>query len=91
MPSSNAGVKEEEPFLKTKASITTKSTMAFFKPARSIIVRVEASYHEGLSTGLFQEMEKALQPAHFISRTMTEVEVKYSQTERCVGSTLDQE
>ena len=32
--------------------------------------------------GLFQETEKGLQPVHFISRTMTEVETKYSQTEK---------
>ena len=43
---------------------------------------MEASYHEGLSAGLFQETEKGLQPVHFISRTMTEVEKKYNQTEK---------
>ena len=56
--------------------------MAFFNPVRPIIVRVEASYHEGLSAGLFQETEKGLQPVHFISRTMTDVEKKYNQTEK---------
>ena len=74
--------KEEEAFVKIKASITSESTMIFFNPVRPIIVRVEASYHEGLSTGLFQETEKGLQPVHFISRTMREVEKKYSQTEK---------
>lgn len=56
--------------------------MVFFNPTRPIIVRVEASYHEGLSAGLFQETEKGLQPVHFISRTMTKVEKKYGQTEK---------
>lgn len=56
--------------------------MAYFNPDRPIIVRAEASYHEGLSAGLFQETEKGLQPVHFISRTMTEVEKRYSQTEK---------
>ena len=34
--------------------------MAYFNPARPITVRVEASYHEVLSAGLFQESEKGL-------------------------------
>ena len=82
------GSKEEEAFVKIKTSITSESTMAFFNPVRPIIVRVEASYYEGLSAGLFQETEKGLQPVHFISRTMTEVEKKYSQTEKRDGSRL---
>jgi hypothetical protein len=56
--------------------------MVYFNPDKSIVVRVEASYHEGLSAGLFQETDRGLQPVHFISRTMTETEKRYSQTEK---------
>ena len=76
------GSKEEKALRRVKESTTSGSTMASFNPDRPLIVRAEASYHEGLSAGLFQEMEKGLQPVHFISRTMTEVEKRYSQTEK---------
>ncbi|KAL9982486.1 hypothetical protein ACROYT_G004534 [Oculina patagonica] len=56
--------------------------MTYFNPAKPIVVRVEASYHEGLSAGLFQETGSGLQPVHFISRTMTDTEKRYSQTEK---------
>ena len=65
--------------------------MAYFNPARPI-VRVEASFHEGLSAGLFQETGSGLQPVHFISRTMTDTEKRYSQTEKdALVSTLGKE
>lgn len=69
---------------KLKASITSlsESTMAYFNPARPIVMRVEASYHEGLSAGLFQETNRGLQPVHFISRTMSIIEKWHSQTEK---------
>ena len=35
------------------------------------MVRVEASYNEGLSAGLFQQSAKGWQPVHFISRSLT--------------------
>ena len=55
--------------------------MAFFDPKKPIVVRTEASFHEGLSAGLFQRTSKGLQPVHFISRSMTNAEKRYSQTE----------
>ena len=76
------GTEEQEAFEKLKASITSGSTMAYFNPSRPISVRVEASYHEGLSAGLFQETDRGLQPVHYISRTMTDTEKRYSQTEK---------
>ena len=76
------GVKENTAFETLKESITSKDTMAYFNPTRPIVLRVEASYHEGLSAGLFQETDKGLQPVHFISRTMTDTEKRYSQTEK---------
>lgn len=56
--------------------------MAYFNPAKAIVVRVEASYHEGLSAGLFQDTGNGLQPVHFISRSMTDTEKRYSQTDK---------
>ena len=76
------GDKEIEAFNKLKASITNDDTIAYFDPKRPIIVRTEASYHEGLSAGLFQQTDKGIQPVHFISRTMTDTEKRYSQTEK---------
>ena len=46
------------------------------------MVRVEASYNEGLSVGLFQQSAKGWQPVHFISRSLTDVEKRYSKTEK---------
>ena len=76
------GAEENEAFESLKASITSESTMAYFNPARPIVVRVEASFHGGLSTELFRETDCGLQPVHFISRTMTDTEQRYSQTEK---------
>ena len=56
--------------------------MAYFNPSRPISMGVEASYHEGLSAGLFQETDRGLQPVHYISRTRTDTEKRYSQTEK---------
>ena len=76
------GPEEAKAFQKLKESITSDATMAFFNPRRHIIVRTEASFHEGLSAGLFQRTRKGLQPVHYISRSMTSAEKRYSQTEK---------
>ena len=76
------GVEEQDAFEKLKASITSDDTMIFFNPHKPVVVRAEASYHDGLSAGLFQDIGKGLQPVHFVSRTMTDTETRYSQTEK---------
>ena len=76
------GPEEDAAFQKLKDSITSDDTMAFFDPRKPIVVRTEASFHEGLSAGLFQRTAKGLQPVHFISRSMTGAEKRYSQTEK---------
>ena len=76
------GPEEEAAFNKLKDSITNEKTMIYFNPKRPIVVRVEASYHDGLSAGLFQNRGSGLQPVHYISRTMTDTEKRYSQTEK---------
>ena len=76
------GPKEQDAFEKLKQSISNDDTIAFFHPERPTMVRTEASYNEGLSAGLFQRTERGWQPVHFISRTLTDVERRYSQTEK---------
>ena len=56
--------------------------MAYFDSIKQIILRTEASFNEGLSAVLLQKTDRGMQPVHFISRMMTEVEKKYSQTEK---------
>lgn len=56
--------------------------MAYFDQDKQIILRMEGSFKEGLSAALLQKRDRGMQPVHFISRVMTEVEKKYSQTQK---------
>ena len=56
--------------------------MPYLNPARPIVVRVEANFLEGFSAELFRNTGSGLQPVNFISRTMTDTEKRYSQTEK---------
>ena len=76
------GKEEEEAFRKIQDTISSEKTMAFFDPSKPIILRTEASFNEGLSAALLQKTDRGIQPVHFISRTMTETEKRYSQTEK---------
>ena len=78
------GKEEEEAFRRIQDSISSERTMAFFDPSKLIILRTEASFKEGLSAPLLQKTDRSrgIQPVHFISRTMTETEKRYSQTEK---------
>ena len=76
------GKQEEEAFRKIQDGISSEKTMAFFEPSKPIILRTEASFNEGLSAALLQKTDKGIQPVHFISRTMTDTEKRYSQTEK---------
>ncbi len=76
------GPEQDQAFNDIKQAITSEDTMAFFDPRKPIIVRAEASFHQGLSAGLFQVTEKGVQPVHFISRAMKDHETRYSQTEK---------
>ena len=46
------GQKEEKAFQRLKESISTQKTMAYFDPRHPIVLRTEASYHQGLSVAL---------------------------------------
>ena len=74
--------KEQEAFHKLLQSLSNNQTMSFFDPERETILRTEASFNVGLSAGLFQRTDKGIQPIHFISRSLTETEKRYSQTEK---------
>ena len=76
------GKQEEEAFRKIQDTISSEKTMAFFDPSKPIILRTKASFNEGLSAALLQKTDRGIQPVHFISRTMTETEKRYSQTEK---------
>jgi len=56
--------------------------MTFFDPGKTILLRTEASFNEGLSAALLQRTDRGTQLVHFISRTMTETEKRYSKTEK---------
>ena len=56
--------------------------MAFFDSSKTIILRKEASFNEGLSAALLLKTDKGILPIHFISQTMTETEKRYCQTEK---------
>ena len=74
------GKQEEETFRKIQDTISSEKTMAFFDPSKLIILRTEASFNERLSAALLQKIDRGIQPVHFISRTMAEIE--NSQTEK---------
>ena len=76
------GIEEQTAFEKLKDSMSNDNTMIYFNPTKPIVVRAEASYHDGLSAGLLQDIGKGLQPVNSISRTMTDTEKRYSQTEK---------
>ena len=76
------GKQEEEAFRKIQDTISSEKTMAFFDPSKPIILRTEANFNEGLSVALLQKTDRGIQPVHFISRTKTETEERYSQTEK---------
>ena len=80
------GPEEDAAFQRLKNNITNDDTMTYFDPRKPIVVRTEASFHEGLSAGLFQRTSKGLQPVHSISRSMTTADKKLLPNgERCIG------
>lgn len=76
------GKEEQHAFEELKNSITSDKTMMFFNPTLPIVVRTEASFNEGLAAGLFHKTNQGIQPVHYISRSLSDAEKKYSQTEK---------
>ena len=78
----HCGKEEHEAFQKIRENVSDEKTMAYFDPGRQIILRTEVSNNEGPSAALLQKTENGMQPVHYISRTLTGTEKKYSQTEK---------
>ena len=76
------GKKEHKASCRIQDILSDDQTMAYFDIDKQSILRAEASFSEGLSTALLQNTDRGIRPLHFISRMMTEVEKKYSPTER---------
>ena len=64
-----------------KKAIITAPVLIPFRPERDTRVICDGS-PIGLGGGLFQKTEKGYQPVHYVSRTLTDVEKRYSQIER---------
>ncbi|XP_053376601.1 uncharacterized protein LOC123533440 [Mercenaria mercenaria] len=59
------GREEDKAFQRLKDSITSEATMAFFNPRKQIIVRTEASFHEGLSAGKINKWSPPYEKEHY--------------------------
>ena len=68
-------------FDKLKAMLTSDCVMAHYDPAAPTQLRVDAS-SVGLGALLTQTQQGVVRPVAYASRTLTEVERRYSQTER---------
>lgn len=75
--SNTSETEEKQAFRKLKLAITNHKTMPYFDPNKPIILWTETSFLEGLSAALFQKC----QTVHFVSRSLTDAERQYSQTE----------
>ena len=67
---------------KIKNSISEDTTKAYFDPTKQTILRTEASFNEAPAAALLQRSDRGLRLVHFIGRSMTEIEKRYSQTEK---------
>ena len=73
---------EEAAFEKLKNAAANSTTNMYFDPNKKTMLRIEASYNEGISAGLFQMIPQGMKPVLFIRRSLTETEKRYSQTEK---------
>ena len=76
------GKNEEAAFEKLKTAVANSTTNMYFDPNKKTMLRTEASYNEGISAGLFQMTPQGMKPVLFISKSLTETEKRYSQTEK---------
>ena len=72
---------QEKAFQDLKAAITAAPVLILYHPERPTLVICDGS-PEGLGGGLFQKTGKGFQPIHYVSRTLTDTEKRYSQIER---------
>ena len=72
---------QQDAFEDLKEAITTAPVLVPYKPDRETLVICDGS-PTGLGGGLFQKTDQGFQPVHFVSRTLTDTEKRYSQIER---------
>ena len=72
---------QQRAFEDLKDAITTAPVLIPYKPGRETLVICDGS-PTGLGGGLFQKTEHGFQPVHYVSRTLTDTEKRYSQIER---------
>ena len=72
---------QEKAFQDLKAAITAAPVLIPYHPERPTLVICDGS-PEGLGGGLFQKTSNGFQPVHYVSRTLTDTERRYSQIER---------
>ena len=72
---------KQDAFEDLKEAITTTPVLVPYKPDRETLVICDGS-PTGLGGGLFQKTDQGFQPVHFVSRTLTDTEKRYSQIER---------
>lgn len=72
---------QEKAFKDLKATITAAPVLVPYHPDHETLIICDRS-PEGLGGGLFQKSGKGFQPVHYVSRTLTDTEKKYSQIER---------
>ena len=72
---------QETAFKDLKAAITAAPVLIPYHSEHETLVICDGS-PEGLGGGLFQKTDKGFQPVHYVSRTLTDTEKRYSQIER---------
>ena len=71
---------QQKAFEDLKIAITTAPVHIPYKPGHDTMVICDGS-PSGLGGGLIQRTEHGYQPVHFVSRSLTDTEKRYSQTE----------
>ena len=72
---------QQQAFVTLKTAITTAPVLVPYYPERDTLVICDGS-PTGLGGGLFQRTQHGYQPVHYVSRTLTDTESRYSQIER---------
>ena len=72
---------QQTAFVDLKDAITSAPVLVPFYPDRQTLVICDGS-PTGLGAGLFQKTQHGYQPVHYVNRTLTDTESRYSQIER---------